>query len=95
MTRARMKENIQIAITGIVFILLLTLFSTIDRRYYSKGVVVGIVGDVVTIQDETGHLYDFFGTGFALSDKVVIKFDNNCTPDKKSDDKVQGVEKTP
>lgn len=47
-------------------------------------------GNVVTVEDERGGLYDFYGTGYRAGDKVLVFMDSKGT-DSPYDDEIKAV----
>lgn len=51
-------------------------------------VSVDEAGQLVTIQDEGGELWTFYGDGFAVGDRVNALMSDNGTPEQMRDDEI-------
>lgn len=94
----RRKNEIKEFVVGLVlfctlFILLPGIASYVEHHYTRDAEVVEIVGDVVVVEDACGFEWEFYGSGFAIGDKVEIKMFTNFTHEKISDDEIEKVEK--
>lgn len=57
--------------------------------HYSRiGKVIDVHKDIVTVEDKTGNIWEFEGDGFAVNDKVKLKFFTNHTDTKIEDDEI-------
>ena len=51
----------------------------INNQYVKECVVVDVCDDVITIQTNEGHYFEFFGDGFVAGDNVKVTFHDNET----------------
>ena len=68
-------------------------FSTfnVGMEYTKTGYISSVYGDKVSVVDEDGEEWEFYGDGFEQGQKVVITFHDNGT-NHTDDDRVIGVE---
>lgn len=65
--------------------------TVISEQYIKTGEIVAIHGDVCIVDVGVDILYEFYGSDLYVSQKVVVRMDNNNTTEKITDDKVVDV----
>ena len=82
-------------IVGIVLVVLLSIafvvVSTSSANYTKEVEVVEVENDVVTIVDNQGMEYSFFGDGFKVGDTITVEMNINHTEQTRKDDTVKRV----
>lgn len=66
-----------------------TVVTAVQRT--AGGFVSEVNGDIVTVETEDGHIWDFYGDGYAVGGFVEVVFDTNGTPDNVVDDAILQV----
>jgi hypothetical protein len=67
------------------------MLDAMKNRYLQTATVENVAGDEITVIDETGNVWAFYGDGMRAGDTVVLLMDNNGTPDDLSDDYIDDV----
>lgn len=67
-----------------------TVVTAVHRK--AVGFVSGVSGDIVTVETEDGHIWDFYGDGYTVGDFVEVVFDTNGTFDDVVDDAILQVD---
>lgn len=85
-----------IAKTIIAIAVIFTVFGTvghIESHYMQTGTITATDSNTeeVTVVDETGNEWTFYGTGYTENDKVRIKFYTNHTDSNRKDDTIKNV----
>ncbi len=76
-----MKKGIVTLIAVVSMFVLYLLFASIITSRYSKNVIVdNVKGDTVTILDENGYYWEFYGEGYTKGEKLTVVFNSNGTP---------------
>lgn len=76
-----------------MFITSLGVLGHFEHRYTRKNCeVVTIENDKITVEDELGEWWTFYGEGFEKGDKVNLKMFDSCTGTN-TDDVIEGVER--
>lgn len=87
-----MKKKV---IVGIVLVVLLSIafvvVSTSSANYTKEVEVVEVENDVVTIVDNQGMEYSFFGDGFEVGETITVEMNINHTEQTREDDTVKRV----
>lgn len=52
--------------------------------------VIEVSGEVITVEDRGGNIWEFYGEGYCVGDKVNLKMYTNCT-EEIADDKIVSV----
>lgn len=87
------KENLKTLLAGLAFVLAFSFCSCTESTYTRKAVVRNITKDTITVEDEGGNFWEFFGDGFNVDDKVKLIMDNNHTDSIITDDIVKNVKR--
>ena len=79
-----------INVLAVVFMFTMFVQACDYECHYSRmGIVTNVKKDVITVVDEpTGNIWEFEGDGFAVNDKVKLKFFTNHTDTKIEDDEI-------
>ncbi len=82
--------------TIIIIAVIFTVFGTvghIESHYTQTGIITQTDNNTeeVTVIDETGNEWTFYGTGYTENDKVRIKFYTNHTDNNRKDDTIKNV----
>ena len=84
---------ISVVLIMITFVILPGIAGYIENHYTMTCVVDTINNDNVTVIDQTGNLWGFYGDGFNAGDRVKVTFYNNTTNSTRYDDEIIKVEK--
>lgn len=101
MKNNRKNRTFYNAITGILTLVMITVCFVIlpgiagwvDTHYTMNCEVDNVDGEIITVLDGTGNLWDFCGDGFYEGDLVKVTFFNNTTDSTRYDDEIIKVEK--
>ena len=91
MTKRRIKDILFGLIFWGVVIILIGFCGYIETHYTRQATVIEVNGDVITVEDNCGYLWDFEGDGFTVGDNVSIKMYNNTTDNIIKDDEIINV----
>lgn len=70
----------------VMFAILFQAFK-FECHYSRMGKVTNVQDEVITVvDDKTGNIWEFEGDGFAVNDKIKLKFFTNHTDEKIEDD---------
>ena len=88
-----LRTIIDILAMIIFCITVIYFFSTFNAgaKYTKTGYINHVCGDKISVIDEDGKEWEFYGDDFEQGQKVVITFHNNVT-NHTDDDKVIGIE---
>lgn len=96
-TRKTFIKNIVTFVEGVLIIALLILpagiLGTLEARYTNTGTIVETKGEIITVEDTLGNLWDFCGDGFKVGEKVNVTFDSKHTDNTIKDDEIIKVKK--
>ena len=73
------------------FIILVSFCGYIETHYTRQATVIEVNGDVITVEDNCGYIWDFEGDGFTVGDNVSMKMYNNTTDNIIKDDEIINV----
>ena len=76
---------------GLVICALLAIVMYGESHYKKQGTVVDVNGEVITIEDNNGNLWEFKGDGYSINQKVTMNMYTNNTDNYRYDDIVKGV----
>lgn len=101
MNNNRKNNTFYNAITNVVargiiiicFVILPGIAGWFDTHYTINCEIDNVDGEVITVIDQTGNLWDFCGDGFHKGDRVKVTFFNNTTDSTRYDDEIIKVEK--
>ena len=88
-----MKNIIKtVATIAIIFVFFASL-GHIETHYTQTGTITETNNNTeeVTVIDETGNEWTFYGTGYTENDKVRIKFHTNFTDNNRTDDRIENI----
>ena len=89
------KRYIKDILFGLIFwgvvIILMGFCGYIETHYTRQATVIEVNGDVITVEDNCGYLWDFGGDGFTVRDNVSMKMYNNTTDNIIKDDEIINV----
>ena len=94
MTRETVKKVITVCLAIAAFIFILGISSRIEHNYTMGGWVHAVNGNVVTVEDIKGHLWDWVeeeGATYIKGQKVEISFYDNCSDSYRIDDTITGL----
>lgn len=77
---------------GVIFLTMLSA-NYAETHYSKKAEVVTVVGNSISIEDENGDRWLFYGKGFERGDKVRVIMYNNHTDLNIYDDEIVKVKK--
>lgn len=77
------------AITLIIFGFLAC--SWFETHYSREAKVVNVDGDIITVEDTCGYLWEFEGDGFSVDDEVKLLMDSKHTDSNIYDDEIIDV----
>lgn len=101
MKNNRKNKTFYKAITGtltlvmitVCFVILPGIAGWVDTHYTMDCEIDNVDGEIITVLDGTGNLWDFCGDGFHKGDRVKVTFFNNTTDSTRYDDEIVKVEK--
>lgn len=80
------------ALIGVLAIIVIAgVVGHIETRYKISGTVVEQSGEVVTIEDLAGHLWEYETDSLEVGDNVSMEFHNNTTDSTRKDDKIISI----
>lgn len=82
-----------ITLTLLCFVIAPGIAGWIDTHYTMDCEVDYVDGEIITVLDKTGNLWDFCGEGFHKGDRVKVTFFNNTTDHTRYDDEIIKVER--
>lgn len=88
------RERVQtfIALIGLLlFLLLVGRVGYWETHYNRDATVVSVQGQLVTVEDRIGMLWDFYADGYKVGDEVRMLMDNNTTDNIITDDTIEDV----
>ena len=88
-----MKKKIISFISLFIVIVCFCFCSYAETHYTRKATVVNVNCGLVTVEDESGNLWDFEQDGFNVGDKVKLTMDTNHTDSNIFDDKIVNITK--
>lgn len=68
-----------------VFIAALSFSSVIETNYKMGAEVINVSRDEITVLDETGEIWSFFGDDLEINELITLKFDSNHTHSRNDD----------
>lgn len=86
------KFIVCLAFIGVIFLTMLSA-NYAETHYFKKAEVMTVVGNSVSIEDENGDRWLFYGKGFKRGDKVRVIMYNNHTDLNIYDDEIVKVKK--
>ena len=101
MMNKRMNNTIYKTVTNVITIVLIIfcfviapgITGWIDTHYTMTCKVDSIENEIITVVDETGNLWDFYGEGLQKGDSVEVVFFNNATYNDRYDDEIVKIKK--
>ena len=80
-------------VSALVVMLILGIAGWYETHYTITGTVVKVntFQELVTVEDNDGNLWEFYGTDFKISDTVKMVMDTNCTYNDIEDDEIEKV----
>ena len=91
MTKRHIKDILFSLIFWGVIIILMGFCGYIETHYTRQATVIEVNGDVITVEDNCGYLWDFEGDCFTVGDNVSMKMYNNATDNIIKDDEIINV----
>jgi len=88
-----LENTIAIVMMMMCFVVMPGLAGYIETHYTMTCEVDNVEGEIITVLDGTGNLWDFCGDGFRKGDRVKVTFFNNTTDYTRYDDEIIKVEK--
>lgn len=93
--RKKEDNKMKKKIVGIVLVVLIGIAfvvgSTVTSNYTKDVEVVKVENDVVTIVDNQGMEYSFFGEGFEVGETITVEMNINHTEQTREDDVIKRV----
>ena len=89
----RVSNMLAIVIMLVCFAVVPGFAGYVDTHYTMTCEVDSVKGEVVTVLDKTGNLWNFYGDGFRKGDRVKVTFFTNTTDNTRYDDEIIKVEK--
>ena len=88
-----MKKLIATTLVVILFVMMVGVIGYTEHRYTKENCMVVMVEDnEITVEDNLGEWWTFYGEGFQKGDKVNLKMFDSCTGTN-SDDVIENVER--
>jgi hypothetical protein len=89
----KMKRILITVLIMTLFIGMIGVIGYTEHRYTKENcVVVMVENDEITVEDNLGCGWTFYGEGFKKGDKVNLKMFDSCTGTN-TDDVIEGVER--
>lgn len=85
------RDTIIAGIMLVLFLLLLGRVGYWETHYNRDATVVSVQGQLVTVEDKIGMLWDFYADGYKVGDEVRMLMDNNTTDNIITDDTIEDV----
>lgn len=89
--RQERRETVFACIVLVVFLLLVGRVGYWETHYNRDGVVVSVENQLVSVEDKIGMVWEFYGDGYRVGDKVVMLMDNAGTDSVVTDDMIDDV----
>lgn len=74
-----MRNKIQIALIGIMFVVMIIFCNYIETTYTRFVTVKDVINNTVITEDANGYLWEFEEDGFHKGDQVKLIMNNNHT----------------
>jgi len=89
----RVRDMVIGVIGALVVVLILGIAGWYETHYTITGTVVEVntFQELVTVEDNDGNLWEFYGTNFQVNDTVKMVMDTNCTYNDIEDDEIEKV----
>ena len=88
-----MKKLIATILVVILFVMMVGVIGYTEHRYTKENCMVVMVEDnEITVEDNLGEWWTFYGEGFQKGDKVNLKMFDSCTGTN-TDDVIENVER--
>lgn len=71
--------KIRYVVLMVLLMLIVGVVGHSETHYNREGVVVEVNGDIITVEDFTGNLWDFIGDSYSVNDMVNMTMFNNGT----------------
>lgn len=84
-------EKVKVITFMILMLALLYCACWYECHYAKDCVVVSVDNDVVTVKDTQGHLWEFIGDDYKITDVVRVTFYTNHTDTELFDDEIVDV----
>lgn len=62
-----------------------------EHNYTREVEVINVQGCDVTVADNYGHEWKFFGDGYKVGEIITVRMNTNCTTNTVIDDEITGV----
>ena len=88
-----MKRILATTLVVILFVMMVGVIGYTEHRYTKENcVVVMVENDEITVEDNLGHWWTFYGEGFQKGEKVNLTMFDSCTGTN-TDDVIENVER--
>lgn len=88
-----MKKILATTLAVILFVMMVGVIGYTEHRYTKENcVVVMVENDEITVEDNLGEWWTFYGEGFQKGDKVNLEIFDSCTGTN-TDDVIENVER--
>lgn len=75
----------------LVFVVLPGLVGNYEHHYTRNAEVVEVSDDLIVVEDNCGYLWEFYGDGFEVGQKVEMKMFTNYTHNTIFDDEIEKI----
>ena len=86
--RAHRRDMFVGCVGMLIIIVLFCLCSYIETHYYRDAKVTSVSGQLVTVEDKCGYVWEFYADGYRAGDEVRMLMDTNCTDNNIYDDEI-------
>lgn len=86
--RAQRRETALATLGLLVIVVLFCLCSYIETHYYRDAKVTSVSGQLVTVEDRCGYVWEFYADGYRTGDEVRMLMDTHCTDNNIYDDEI-------
>lgn len=88
MKKHNIKERAIAIVMLLMFLMLIGRVGYWETHYTEDATVIAVTGQIITVKDEGGQVWEFYGDGYEVGDRVHLHIDNNETDNTITDDKV-------
>lgn len=91
MKKHNIKERAIAIVMLLMFLALIGRVGYWETHYTEDATVIAATGQIVTVEDDRGQVWEFYGDGYKVGNRVHLHIDNNATDTTTTDDKVVSV----
>lgn len=84
-------KKIRIIIIAMVILMLCGWCSHYEHHYIRQAIVTDVECIVITVEDNSGHCWSFYGDDYKVDDEVTLYMYDSMTPNNIYDDVIKEV----